>query len=420
MGIPVVVDLKPFTLIMCFAIALALSLLNFLTMAAVLPELIAAWGLNKTQAGWLVSVYFAGYMSSILLVAAMTDRIDPRKIYLTGAFLGGVSSLSVALFADGFWLTVALRFLGGIAFSGIYMPGLRALTDSLPSAQRNRGIVYYTSCFALGSGFSIFAAGQIADALNWRWAFGLASMGSFLALVIVAIVLKPRARSADARPENAPAQPALSQAAAYRQVWRNKKALAYILAMYGVGWEVFAFRSWIVTYLTERQASDLAVQTFWLSPADIAFVTAIMGIPAAVWIGEWAARMSREKLLLSVAGLSLIVDILLAWSVSWPFETLLFFACVFSLTSFGRSSATTAGMMAAAEERVRGATMAAYSFVAFLAGITSPLALGLVLDGSVLALGHTSWTIGFLAIATGSLISIAGYWIAARAGNIKP
>lgn len=407
------IDLKPLPLILCFAAALALSLLNFLTIAAVLPELIAAWDLNKTQGGWLVGVYFAGYMSGILFVASLTDRIDPRRIYLTAAFLGGLSSLSLAMFANGFWLTLLLRFLGGIAFTGIYMPGLRALSDSLPMAQRNRGIVFYTSSFALGSGFSLFAAGRIAEVLDWRWAFVMAALGSFAAMTIVAIVLRPQAK------KRALPGPKVSrlreQFAAYKQVWRNRKAVAYILAMYGVGWEVFAFRSWIVTYLTERQLIDPVAQNFWLGPADIAFATALVGIPASVWIGEWAARVNREKLLITTACVSLVLDVLVAMSVGWHFGFLVAFACAYSLTSFGRSAATTAGMMHAAEDRVRGTTMALHSFVAFLSGNMSPLAVGLVLDISAMESGQVSWTIGFLSIAIGALISIGAYIMASRA-----
>lgn len=413
------INLKPLPLTLCFAAALALSLLNFLTIAAVLPELIAQWGLNKTQAGWLVGVYFAGYMSGILFVASLTDRIDPRRIYLVGAFCGGVSSLALALFADGFWLTMILRFVGGIAFTGIYMPGLRALTDALEPRHRNRGIVYYTSCFALGSGFSIFVAGRIAALLDWRWAFVVAAIGSFAAMAIVALVLRPRPKALTAGAERAPGAAHVSQRVAYARVWKNRKAVAYILAMYGVGWEVFAFRSWIVTFLSERQGAE-GIQNFWLTPPDVAFATALAGIPASVWIGTLAARVDRERLLLVVTAASIAIIAGIALFVHRNYAILLALCFMFSMTSFGRSSATTAGMMSAAEDAVRGATMAAHSFVAFLSGITSPLAVGFVLDISGLAFGRISWAGGFLTLAVGSAISLTGYWIAARTDRRAP
>ncbi len=405
-------DPGPLALTLLLAAALAFSLLNFLTIAAVLPELIGEWNLSKTQAGWLVGVYFAGYMFAILYVASLTDRIDPRKIYLIGALCGGLSSLALALFANGFWLTMILRFMGGIAFSGIYMPGLRALTDRLEPQHRNRGIVYYTSCFALGSGFSIIAAGRIAAVLDWRWAFAVAAMGSFAAMTIAAIVLRPAQRDAAAP------RVATSVLSTFAKVWRNRRAVAYILAMYGVGWEVFGFRSWIVTYLAERQASETAM-TFWLTPSDIAFATALGGIPASIWIGTMAARVHRELLLLATACVSFALAILLSASVAWRYDIILALCFVFSMTSFGRSAATTAGMMNAAQDEVRGATMAAHSFVAFLSGISSPLVIGLFLDLSGWITGTLSWTVGLSAIGIGSCISMAGYIWAMRSCPVR-
>lgn len=402
----------PLALTLLLAAALALSLLNFLTVAAVLPEMIGAWNLNRTQAGWLVGVYFAGYMSSILYVASLTDRVDPRKVYLIGALCGGLSSLALALFANGFWLTMLLRFLGGIAFSGVYMPGLRALTDRLQPQHRNRGIVYYTSCFALGSGFSIFAAGRIASILDWRWAFAMAALGSFAAMAIVATALRPR------EDKSGSPRTAANPLASYAKVWRNKQAVAYILAMYGVGWEVFGFRSWVVTYLAGRQAAE-APAVFWLTPSDIAFATAIGGIPASIWIGTMAARVHRESLLLATACASLALALLLATSVAWSYNVILTLCFAFSMTSFGRSAATTAGMMSAAQDEVRGATMAAHSFVAFLAGVSSPLAIGFFLDLSGWLTGRLSWSIGLSAIGIGSCISIAAYAWAMRAPRLR-
>jgi MFS family permease len=183
--------------------------------------------------------------------------------------------------------------------------------------------------------------------------------------------------------------------------------------MYGVGWEVFAFRSWIVTYLAERQGAEGA-QNFWLTPPDVAFATALAGIPASVWIGTMAARIDRERLLMATTAVSMAIIGGIAVFVNANYAVLLALCFLFSMTSFGRSSATTAGMMSAAQDSVRGATMAAHSFVAFLSGVTSPLAVGFVLDMSGILLGRTSWTGGFLALAVGSVISLCGYWIAAR------
>jgi hypothetical protein len=69
------------------------------------------------------------------------------------------------------------------------------------------------------------------------------------------------------------------------------------------------------------------------------------------------------------------------------------------------SSALTAGMVAAADPRLRGATMAVHSTLGFGAGFVSPLVFGAVLD---LAGGNQSaaaWGAGFVTLGIGAIVA---------------
>ncbi len=46
-------------------LALVLNLLGFMTVAAVLPQLIHDWSLTSTEVGWLGGIYFAGYVAAV-------------------------------------------------------------------------------------------------------------------------------------------------------------------------------------------------------------------------------------------------------------------------------------------------------------------------------------------------------------------
>ena len=41
---------------------------------ALLPDYITRWNLSKTEAGWLVGIFFAGYVVMVPLLVALTDR----------------------------------------------------------------------------------------------------------------------------------------------------------------------------------------------------------------------------------------------------------------------------------------------------------------------------------------------------------
>jgi len=165
-----------------------------MTLAAVLPQLITEWGLTSTEASCLGGIYFAGYVAAVPVLTTLTDRIDPKRIYLLSAIVAGLASIGFAFFAGGFWTGLVLRFLAGAGLGGTYMPGLKALTDQLPASSRSRGVTYYTGMFALGTAFSFLIGGEVAPLFGWRWTFITAGLGCFAGTMVIAFVL-PRAGS---------------------------------------------------------------------------------------------------------------------------------------------------------------------------------------------------------------------------------
>src|SRR6516162_2266066 len=101
-----------------------LGLAGFSLVPALLPQFIATWSLNNTQAGWLAGMTSGGYMVGVLPLVALTDR----TIFLVCSALSALSSSGIAL-SDGLPPALVWRGVGGIALAGMYMPGLRALTD---------------------------------------------------------------------------------------------------------------------------------------------------------------------------------------------------------------------------------------------------------------------------------------------------
>jgi len=67
-------------------------MLGFSTYAALLPELRDAWSLSNSQAGIVDGMFFAGYMATVSLSTALTDRVDARWVYLAGGSLAAGDS----------------------------------------------------------------------------------------------------------------------------------------------------------------------------------------------------------------------------------------------------------------------------------------------------------------------------------------
>ena len=65
-----------------------------------------------------VLAQIGAYMLSVPLLVGLTDRVDPRRVYLFGVALTTLSHAGFALFADGLTSACILRALAGIGWAG--------------------------------------------------------------------------------------------------------------------------------------------------------------------------------------------------------------------------------------------------------------------------------------------------------------
>jgi len=71
------------------------------SVAALLPTLIAVWSLTNTEAGWISGIYYAAYTLAVPLLSSLTDRVDPKRIYLGSVALTAVAFAGFAWAANG-------------------------------------------------------------------------------------------------------------------------------------------------------------------------------------------------------------------------------------------------------------------------------------------------------------------------------
>lgn len=351
---------------------LVLNLLAFMTVAAVLPTLIAEWGMSNSQAGWLGGIFFAGYLVAVPVLVPLTDRVPPKRICLVATVLGAVVSIGFALLADGFWSGMALRFLAGVAMAGAYMPALKILADSLEEPWRSRASSYYTSVFGIGTAISILAGGAVADIYGWRWAFAAAGIGNALSLVIGFLWLPTGKSDPSVRP---------GLLVDFRPVFRNRAAMGYILAYAGHLWEGFTNRIWIVAFLTWYVLQEPGSAMF-TTPVVVATLVALCGVPVSMFAGEMAARRSRNKVLYSIYAAALIMGLLLASTplTGMPPSLVAVIAIVYGMALYADTGTVTAGTVSSADPALRGATMAVHAMLGFVGATLGPAVAGIVLD----------------------------------------
>ena len=348
-----------------------------------------AWSLSNAEVGWISGVYFAGYVVAVPVLTGLTDRIDPRKIILASMALGIVATVGFSLSASGFWTASFWRFLQGASFAGTYMPSLKALSDTLPIAWRNRAAALFTSSYAMGASLSFFLTGLLGGVFDWRTVFLILAGGPLIGLCLTAVFLPP----------NRPSGQSVG-GMNYRAVFRNKRALAYMIA-YGVhNGEASVMRSWIVAYLLFAQAGVVAGDLVldW-SPAVIATVANLLGVPATILVAELVPWMDRRRVISMVMMVSAMFGIGLALGLQAHYGVALTLVFLYGAAVAADSGTINGGIIARAAPEIRGQTMAMHALFSAAAAFVLPIAFGVILDLGGGEQSQAAWTWAFAATA---------------------
>jgi MFS family permease len=383
-------DAYRLTLLVCLAEIFGLA--SIAVFPALLPTFLTEWRLSHTSAGWISAAYFAGYMVLVPVLAGITDRMDARKIMAIGALLGALTALAFALLAQGFWSALALRFLSGISLAGIYMPGLKVVSDHTEGALQSRFISFYTASFSIGASLSYLLAGEISRLAGWRWAFSASAAGAAVALIIVFLYVPPgKIRASNDQ----------ALLADFKVVFKSRSSMAYVLAYAAHMWELFSMRSWIVAFLVFSIQVQPAGAFTW-SPTQIAFLINLIGLPASIGGNELSRKFGRRKVVTAVMIGSAALGATLGFTASLPYFLVAFLAFLYGITVTGDSASLTAGVVAAAPAGFRGTTLAVHSTIGFGAAFLGPLTVGVVLD--FFGGNQFAWAMAFLTMAAGCLL----------------
>src|SRR5919202_837686 len=370
-----------------------LTQIGAFTLPALLPGTIERWSLSKTEAGWLVGIFFAAYVPAVPVLLALTDRVPARRVYLAGTGLTALSHLGFALVADGFWSGLLMRALAGVGWAGAYMPGLKAIADPLEGAAQSRAVSWHAAGVGIAGAVS-FAAASLFDALGGpSAAFGFGGVAAATAFAIAATVMP---RALPPRPMGVPRGALLD----FRPVFRNRRAMAWIVGYTVHTWELAALRAWAVTFLAAT-AARLGAPGWMPSPAVLFTLAGLAGVAVYVTGNETAQRFGRARVVLWAMTAAAALSLATGWTTGASVTLAAVAVLLWNAAIYLDSSALTAGTVQAADKRLRGATMGLHSMAGYAGGFLGPLGGGLAV-GPAGGGGMLGWGLAFghLAVVT--------------------
>ncbi len=364
------------------------------TWPALLPEFIPLWNLDYSQAGWITASFYLTYMLTVPILVTLTDRIDPRRVYLFGVGCTIIAHFLFAFYAEGFWSALAIRALAGMGWAGTYMTGLKLLADQVEGKLLSRAVTWHAATMGASGALSFVIAGALAGQWGWQGAFVVAGSCALCAWLIAAIF----APKQTPQPKADGPRPALFD---FRPVFANRNAMAYSVGYCIHTWEMGAMRGWAVAFLAYIALRD-GVETTLFGPTVMATAMALFGTWASVGGNELSIRLGRQRLVrLAMAG-SIVCALAMGFIGAFNYPLAAILVVLYGMVIWLDSSSLTAGAAGNADPERRGATLAVHSMLGYGGGFVGPIAVGLILD---LAGGpsHMAWGLAFGHIALAML-----------------
>lgn len=389
-------SLKDVAWLVLMSLMLFMLLLPFSSYIAALPLIKDEWGLNNTQAGAIYSAYLGGYACSALFIMPLTDRYGPGRILLWSSVVSVVSHVLFPLVARDTATASILRAIAGVGLVGVYMPGLRIISERF--AQRGRGTAMglFVTAFYASYSVSLAATGALMSPFPWRQAYLVLAIASGAGSLLAYALLRGH--------RHTPASG--SSGRLDMTVLKNRPVRLLVLGYSMHAVELYAMRVWLPAFL------GAVLVTRGMEPARAAVTAATIGgiSLAAGSIGPVMGGMISDRFgRATSAAVIFTLSGACSWAIGWigglPWAIILGVSVVYGWAVAADSAIYSTGVTEVAAPDTLGSAMAVQSFLGFMGGVVGPILFGGVLD---LVPPPYQWGVGFSCIGALALVAIAG------------
>ena len=333
----------------------------------------------------------------------MTDRVDPKRVYLFGVAATVLGHLMFALFADGFWSALAMRALTGMGWAGTYMTGLKLLADRVDAKMMSRATAGHAASIGISGALSFATGDLIAAAAGWRAAFFVAAMSAAVAWLAGG---PDRSRAKQARRSSQRWTGSLRFSARVPQPIGY--GLCDCLLHPHAGDERVARMGrrfpWICGNDDRRERAQCSRRPS--SPPDLGLI----GTAASVAGNEAAIRFGRKRLIVTAMLASILLGGTIGFLGSTSYALAVVLITLYGVVIWLDSSSLTAGTAGTAEPSRRGATLAVHSMLGYAGGFVGPLLIGWTLDLSG-GMSPIGWGMSFLSVAMLMVLALITFWL---------
>ena len=280
-------------LITMLALLNFLVFLDFVILTPLGPVLLKELSIGTKQYGWAVSSYAFCAAISGFLAAGFADRFDRKKmllVFLVGFILG----TGMCAIASNYNLFILGRIVAGI-FGGV-LGGISfaIISDVFKMEVRGRVMGFVQMAPGLAQILGIPVALLAATYISWHASFWIIVAIASLYVIVASIYMKPINEHLKAPSKSNAISHLLKTLAKPRYMIAYASSMILMLAV----WMIMPFNTVFITNNVGISMSQLPL---------LYLISGIFTFVSAPFIGKWADKFGKYKVLLIVSILSLVI-----------------------------------------------------------------------------------------------------------------
>src|SRR5271165_5925089 len=179
----------PWLLAVLVAFASFMEVMDTTIANVVLPYIAGDLGVSDDEASWAVTTYLVANAVSLTASTFLARRLGRKAFFLTCLALFTVGSVLCA-YSWNLDSLLFFRILQGVAGGGMVPVSQSILAESFPPAKRGQAFALFGVAVVVAPVVGPTLGGWLADTFSWRWCFMVNGPVGFMALALIALVLR--------------------------------------------------------------------------------------------------------------------------------------------------------------------------------------------------------------------------------------
>lgn len=396
----------------------AINYLDRTNMAVAAPSMSAELGFSAATMGMLLSAFAWAYALMQVPGGCFLERFGPRITYTISLFFWSLFTMIMGL-GHSFLSLFGIRMAIGAAESPAFPTNSRVVAAWFPDRERATATSIYTAAEFVGLAFLTPVLFWILDTFGWREIFYITGfVGIGVSVIWYLLYRDPKdckgvnqaeldyIREGGGQAENAGTSKKITMDQ-LRELFRHRQLIGIYISQFANTSTMYFFLTWFPTYLIMAKNLPMLKAGIY---AVIPYIGALCGVLLG---GRWSDHMLKKGASLSKARkLPIACGLICSMSIMAAnyFDSLDVIIAIMAFSFFGQGMAaiiwSTVGDVAPQDSL--GLAGGVFSFAGNLAGIVTPIVIGLIVHLTGSFVGAMVFISAVAAVGVLSLIFIVG------------